>query len=509
MSSSENTDSIDKSSGQDDVTFVENVMPKKVNKTKVKKTRPYLRDKSAPKPPASGYIRFISNRRVQFRSENPNLSFAEITKILATEWNQMPADKKQPYLLAAEQDRVKYDEELAAYKKTDSYNNFIKSKLNKKKINTPIQKDKELKKENTSSKNNNAAHDISIFTEEFLEFNKARETELRNLRKNVTTQEQEVCVLDKHNENVQKLTAKLKANTEKLEAGCTKYEEYLKKLRSKLLNAFANFELTDNTESPTYDTIDTYMVNLSKNLTNDTNADSSRITNVKKAISKLNFSQGKTFACQVEYHLYHLGIHITVAHESIQINSKKNPTDDITKIISEMIDAWLMINDTNKWIEGTESVFTVNIQVKRRKVFNDCKVEIDLPIFSNPIEDNDKYEIIKEILNKLKHQNPIYYPMGINNDEFLQLHQKPAKGDPNIEVLQKHNECSIISNATNEEEMPEKVKKVDQECSDSEVKHLDNNSTDSHTTDEEKLPELVQKAVEVCSQIESLQSNVN
>ncbi|XP_060845144.1 high mobility group protein 20A-like, partial [Rhopalosiphum padi] len=290
MSSSENTDSIDKSSGQDDVTFVENAMPKKVNKTKVKKTRPYLRDKSAPKPPTSGYIRFMSKRRVQFRSENPNLSFAEITKILATEWNQLPAYQKQPYLLAAEQDRVKYDEELAAYKKTDAYKNFIKSKLNKKKINTPIQKDQELKKKNTSSKNNNAAHDIPIFSEEFLDFNKARETELRNFRKNVTTQEQEVCVLDKHNENLQHFTAKLKADTEKLEADCTKYEEYLKKLRSKLLNAFANFEFTDNTESPTYETIDTYMVNLSKNLTSDTDVDSSQITNVKKAISKLNSS---------------------------------------------------------------------------------------------------------------------------------------------------------------------------------------------------------------------------
>jgi hypothetical protein len=81
MSSSENTDSIDKSSGtytsiilyfnnrlvpsrtyclllnvigQDDVTFIKNAMPKKVNQTKVKNTRPYLRDKSAPKPPTSG-----------------------------------------------------------------------------------------------------------------------------------------------------------------------------------------------------------------------------------------------------------------------------------------------------------------------------------------------------------------------------------------------------------------------------------------------------------------------
>ncbi|XP_060845143.1 uncharacterized protein LOC132924717 [Rhopalosiphum padi] len=196
----------------------------------------------------------------------------------------------------------------------------------------------------------------------------------------------------------------------------------------------------------------------------------------------LKCNRGKTFACQVEYNLYHLGIHIIVAYESIQINSKKNPTDGITKIISEMIDAWLMINDTNKWIEGTESVFTVNIQAKRKKVFND-KVEIDLPIFSNPVEDNDKYEIIEEILDKLKHQNPIPYLIGIHNDEFLQLHQKPAKGCPNTEVLQKHNACSIISNTTNEEKLPELVQRVAEVCSQLDGLQINKNSSESNATD--------------------------
>lgn len=42
-----------------------------------------------------GYIRYLNDRRDQFRAENPSLPFAEITKVLATEWNQLPADKKQ------------------------------------------------------------------------------------------------------------------------------------------------------------------------------------------------------------------------------------------------------------------------------------------------------------------------------------------------------------------------------------------------------------------------------
>lgn len=52
-----------------------------------------------------GYIRYLNDRREAVRTANPALSFAEITKILANEWSNLPVDKKQQYLDAAEQDR--------------------------------------------------------------------------------------------------------------------------------------------------------------------------------------------------------------------------------------------------------------------------------------------------------------------------------------------------------------------------------------------------------------------
>ncbi|XP_025191975.1 high mobility group protein 20A-like isoform X1 [Melanaphis sacchari] len=320
------TESIDKSD-QDDA-FIENGMPKKVDKNnmKGKKRRKCLRDKTAPRPPHSGYIRFLNDRREQFRSENPNLPFAEITKVLAAEWNQLPADKKQHYLSAAEQERVKYVEELAAYKKTDAYRNFIQRKMKKKKVNTEIQEDQELKKEKPSgdiklkkdqelkkekpsgdtklkkdqelikvkpSNDNNTVLEIPIFSDEFLNFNKGRDTELRYLRKKVTDQEQEVSVLDKHIENMHNGIDKLMANTENFKAGCSKYEQYLIKLRPLLLDALADISFPENIEPPTNETIDTFMINLATLLTNgtDTGTDLSWIENVKKAISKLDFSQ--------------------------------------------------------------------------------------------------------------------------------------------------------------------------------------------------------------------------
>ncbi|XP_060836575.1 LOW QUALITY PROTEIN: high mobility group protein 20A-like [Rhopalosiphum padi] len=291
MIQSENTGAVDKS-GQDDE-FIENGMSKKVDKNNVKgkKRKKYLRDKTAPRPPHSGYIRFLNDRREQFRSENPNLPFAEITKVLATEWNQLPADKKQQYLLAAEQERVKYVEELAAYKKTDAYKNFIQRKLKKKKVNTSIQEYRKLEKERPSNNNSNTVHDIPIYTEEFLNFNKARESELRYLRKTVTDQEQEVSVLDKHIGNMNNGIIKLMANTEKLKAGCSNYEQHLTKLRSLLLDSFSNIAFPDNTEPPTVETIDTFMVDIATFLTTGTNTDLSWIANVKRAISNLDFSQ--------------------------------------------------------------------------------------------------------------------------------------------------------------------------------------------------------------------------
>jgi len=39
--------------------------------------------------------RFLNDRREKVRSDNPNLTFTEITKLLASEWSKLPADQKQ------------------------------------------------------------------------------------------------------------------------------------------------------------------------------------------------------------------------------------------------------------------------------------------------------------------------------------------------------------------------------------------------------------------------------
>lgn len=60
--------------------------------------------------------------------------------MLANEWTNLPADKKQQYLDAAEQDRERYTREYNAYKQTEAYKLFTQQQ-NEKKI-------KESKEEN-------------------------------------------------------------------------------------------------------------------------------------------------------------------------------------------------------------------------------------------------------------------------------------------------------------------------------------------------------------------------
>lgn len=56
----------------------------------------------------SGYVRFLNERRDQLRAEQPDLGFAELTRQLASEWSKLPAETKQQYLDAADQDKERY-----------------------------------------------------------------------------------------------------------------------------------------------------------------------------------------------------------------------------------------------------------------------------------------------------------------------------------------------------------------------------------------------------------------
>lgn len=102
-------------------------------------------------------------------------------------------------------------------------------------------------------------YDIPIFTEEFLEHNKAVDTELRLLRKSNTDYEQQNSVLEKHVENIRNGISKLENETCALQENNQLLQTYLAKLRKKLTTAFAGLSIPGESEPCNLQNVDKYM----------------------------------------------------------------------------------------------------------------------------------------------------------------------------------------------------------------------------------------------------------
>ncbi|RVE50845.1 hypothetical protein evm_004412 [Chilo suppressalis] len=235
---------------------VQKTSPKKPKKRKPKVPR----DNTAPRQPLTGYVRFLNERRDQLRAEQPDLGFAELTRQLASEWSKLPAEEKQQYLDAADQDKERYIKEWAEYKKTDSYKEFRRQQVEQKESSVAAKKVKHntlqetvpiptqtliTSDQNTSAVNGSSAAvstittprqqtpprpkpcitpalgedmhngdtDIPIFTDQFLQHNKLRESELRQLRKANSDYEQQNAILQRHAEEVSGATSRLRVET--------------------------------------------------------------------------------------------------------------------------------------------------------------------------------------------------------------------------------------------------------------------------------------------------------
>ncbi|EGW03122.1 PDZ domain-containing protein GIPC3 [Cricetulus griseus] len=160
---------------------------------------------NGPKAPVTGYVRFLNERREQIRTRHPDLPFPEITKMLGAEWSKLQPSEKQRYLDEAEKEKQQYLKELWAYQQSEAY-----------KVCTEKIQENKIKKEDSGSGLMNtllnghkgvdcdgfSTFDVPIFTEEFLDQNKAREAELRRLRKMNVAFEEQNAVLQRHTQSM-------------------------------------------------------------------------------------------------------------------------------------------------------------------------------------------------------------------------------------------------------------------------------------------------------------------
>ncbi|CAH8862112.1 unnamed protein product [Trichobilharzia szidati] len=148
-------------------------------------------DKNAPRRPLSAFNLFMRKRR-QESEVIASKPFGERNRIVSAEWANLSVEDRQMYTDQAAEARESYKKLFAEYKTTDSYKNWLASNqmaaTNASK--SGCKKSRKPQKQMYPGGNNNNTLDddfrISIFTQEFLEYNRLREATLRQLKKQIT-----------------------------------------------------------------------------------------------------------------------------------------------------------------------------------------------------------------------------------------------------------------------------------------------------------------------------------
>nr|CAB3253496.1 transcription factor HMG20 [Phallusia mammillata] len=259
-------------------------------RNKRKKT---MKDENAPKKPLNGYVLFMNARRESITKQNPNMQFADITKLLGEEWGSMNEKQRSFYLDSAEKERERYKKKMEEYKKTDSYKKFLEKKGDVKQqpqdlIDKSVEEKRNVTTSVEASHKKHSESNIPIFTEHFLDYNKARESELHQLNKANMAYEKQNIVLDKHVANLKNAVEKLNQEIEEQNLKNFELEKKLTGFRSLLLDAFSEIRIPASGMLPTAENIDTYIAEACEMLQGNID-DRSYVTAVQDVMTKVNF----------------------------------------------------------------------------------------------------------------------------------------------------------------------------------------------------------------------------
>ncbi|XP_075713885.1 high mobility group protein 20A isoform X2 [Rhinoderma darwinii] len=210
--------------------------PRRGGWTKGRKRKRSPRDNNAPKAPLTGYVRFMNERREQLRTERPDVPFPEITRIVGSEWSKLAAEEKQKEVVLKER---------------------------------PV-------------------FDIPIFTEEFLNHSKAREAELRQLRKSNVEFEERNAALQKHVESMRSAVQRLEAELNQEQGRNTLLQQHLQNVRQALTHCLHTVPIPGTNETPTLETIDSYMSRLQSAVLMHPKESEVLISGVREVLSQLD-----------------------------------------------------------------------------------------------------------------------------------------------------------------------------------------------------------------------------
>uniref|UniRef100_A0A0D6R3Y0 HMG box domain-containing protein n=1 Tax=Araucaria cunninghamii TaxID=56994 RepID=A0A0D6R3Y0_ARACU len=91
-------------------------MPKAAkSKTKTRGEKKKQKDPNAPKRGLSAYMFYANENRERVRTENPNITFGQVGKVLGEEWKGLTDEKKSKYQKMAADDKARYEREKERY----------------------------------------------------------------------------------------------------------------------------------------------------------------------------------------------------------------------------------------------------------------------------------------------------------------------------------------------------------------------------------------------------------
>lgn len=258
--------------------------------SKGRKRKKPIRDSNAPKSPLTGYVRFMNERREQLRAKRPEVPFPEITRMLGNEWSKLPPEEKRRYLDEADRDKERYMRELEQYQKTEAYKVFSRKAQDRQKGKSHRQEGARQAAhdhEKEAETKERSVFDIPIFTEEFLNHSKAREAELRQLRKSNMEFEERNAALQKHVESMRTAVEKLEVDVIQERSRNTVLQQHLETIRQALTSSFAVVPLPGSGEMPTMDTIDSYMNRLHNIILANPQENENLIATVREVVNRL------------------------------------------------------------------------------------------------------------------------------------------------------------------------------------------------------------------------------
>jgi hypothetical protein len=269
------------------------------------------KDPMAPKAPLNGYLVYFNEERVNMRQKHPNMSFGELTKIIAIQWKELKQEDKQKYTDEAEADKERYIKEMESYKKSDAYKHYVKEtaaakqQIQQQKLNhQQQQKIHQQHQQNDQAHNQFNAYNhgwpmmqshyemngasssmiassiqqprpmqyhhpheatngnIPIFTDDFMDHNKAREQELRHLRKEINEYEHQNSLLNKHLDTMKHSIQKYEKENEHFKINNEHLDKKLNIFRNVMIQCFSDLPLPNTNEYPNEVNIDDYIFRL-------------------------------------------------------------------------------------------------------------------------------------------------------------------------------------------------------------------------------------------------------